>query len=172
MQFMVLFELCIARRALFMLEVRKFFFFTLLLRRKGIGFCIMFCFCAFTFVLVLWFPFSLFAFCWRCLSCLSCFLTWHVITVVDMAPLVFYLQQLHWLSVSKRIKHKTHCMSYNAITGSAPSYLSELLHLYSSSRSLRSSSDTRMPKLQRFSHKTHGFHTFSPFGPRIWNNLP
>ena len=62
---------------------------------------------------------------------------------------------------------KSHCH-----TGSAPSYLSELLHLYSPSRSLRSSSDTRMLKLQRFNRKTHGFHTFSHFGPHTWNNLP
>ena len=63
-------------------------------------------------------------------------------------------------------------MCYNAITGSAPSYLSELLHLYSPSRSLRFSTDTRMLKLQRFNRKTHGFRTFSNFGPHIWNNLP
>ena len=36
------------------------------------------------------------------------------------------LQQLHWLPISERIKYKTACMCYNAITGSAPSYLSEL----------------------------------------------
>ena len=41
------------------------------------------------------------------------------------------LQQLHWLPVSERIKYKTACMCYNAITGSAPSYLSELLPLQS-----------------------------------------
>ena len=81
-------------------------------------------------------------------------------------------QQLHWLPVSDRIKYKTACICYNAITGSAPSYLSELLHLYSPSSSLRSSSDTRMLKLQRFNRKTHGFRTFSHFGPHIWNNLP
>ena len=63
-------------------------------------------------------------------------------------------------------------MCYNAIKGSTPSYLSDLLHLYSPSRSLRSSSDTRMLKLQRFNRKTHGFPTFSHFGPHIWNNLP
>ena len=40
------------------------------------------------------------------------------------------LQQLHWLPISEWIKYKTACMCYNAITGSAPSYLSELLHLY------------------------------------------
>ena len=63
-------------------------------------------------------------------------------------------------------------MCYNAITGSAPSYLSELLHLYSPSHSLRSVSDTRMLKIQRFNRETHGFCTFSHFGPHIWNNLP
>ena len=62
---------------------------------------------------------------------------------------------------------KSHCD-----TGSAPSYLYELLHLYSPSRSLRSSSDTRMLKIQRFNRKTHGFRTFSHFGPHICNNLP
>ena len=53
------------------------------------------------------------------------------------------LQQLHWLPISEHIKYKTACMCYNSTTGSAPSYLSELLQLYSPSRSLRSSSDTR-----------------------------
>ena len=70
------------------------------------------------------------------------------------------LQQLHWLPVSERIKHKTACMCYNVITGFASTYLSDLLHLYSPSHSLRSSSDTRMLKLHRFSRKTHGFRTF------------
>ena len=32
------------------------------------------------------------------------------------------LQQLHWLPISERIKYKTACMCYNAITGSSPSY--------------------------------------------------
>ena len=63
-------------------------------------------------------------------------------------------------------------MCYNTITGSAPSYFSELLHIYSRSRSLRSLSDTCMLKIQCFNRKTHGFHTFSHFGPHIWNNLP
>ena len=71
------------------------------------------------------------------------------------------LQQLHRLPTSEWIKYKTSCMCYNAITASAPSYLSELLHLYSPSRSLRSSSDTCMLKIQCFNHKTHGFCTFS-----------
>ena len=81
------------------------------------------------------------------------------------------IKQLHWLPISERIKCKTTCRCYNDITASAPFYLSELLHLYSPSRSLRSSSDTRMLKLQRLKSKTHGFRTFSHFGPHIWNSL-
>ena len=77
------------------------------------------------------------------------------------------LQQLYWL----QIKYKTACMCYNAITGSAPSYLSELLHLYSPSRSLCSSSDTRMLELQRFNRKTHVCRAFSHSSPHIWNTL-
>ena len=75
------------------------------------------------------------------------------------------LQQLHWLPISERIKYKTACMCYNAITGSAPSYLSELLHLYSPSSSLRSSSDTRMLKIQRFNRKTIWLSHFLTFWP-------
>ena len=82
------------------------------------------------------------------------------------------LQQLYWLPISERIKYKTACMCYNSITGSAPSYLSELPQLYSPSRSLRSSSDTQILKLRRFDRETHGFRSFFYFGPHIWNNLP
>ena len=82
------------------------------------------------------------------------------------------LQQLHWLPISEQIKYKTACMCYNAVTGSTPSYLSELLHLYSPSRSLRSLSDTGMLKIQCFNHKIHCFCVFSHFDPHIWNNIP
>ena len=34
------------------------------------------------------------------------------------------------------------------------------------------SSDTRMLEIQQCKRKTHGFGTFSCFGPHIWNSLP
>ena len=77
------------------------------------------------------------------------------------------LQQLHWLLISERIQYNTACVCYNAVTRSVPSCLSQLLHFYSPARFLRSSSDTRMLKLQRFNRKTHGLRTFSHFGPHI-----
>ena len=40
------------------------------------------------------------------------------------------LEKLHWLPISERIKYKVACMCLNAINGSAPAYLSELLHVY------------------------------------------
>ena len=46
------------------------------------------------------------------------------------------------------------CMCFSAINGSGPAYLSELLHVYTPSRTLRSSSDTRMLKIQQYKRKT------------------
>ena len=52
---------------------------------------------------------------------------------------------------------KTTCMCYNAVTVSTPSHLSELLHLYSPSCSLHSSSDTCMLKLNTSTAKRMAF---------------
>ena len=60
----------------------------------------------------------------------------------------------------------------SAINGSGPAYLSELRHVYIPSRTLRSSSDTRMLKIKQYKCKTHGFRIFCCFGPRIRNSLP
>ena len=77
------------------------------------------------------------------------------------------LEKLHWLPISERIKYKVACTCFSATGGSGPAYFSELLHVYTPSRTLRSSSDTRMLKIQQYKRKTHGFRTFSCFGPHI-----
>ena len=82
------------------------------------------------------------------------------------------LEKLRWLPISERIKYKVACMCFSAINDSGPVCLSELLHVYIPSRTLRSSSDTRMLKIQQYNRKTHGFRTFSCFGPHIWNSVP
>ena len=56
------------------------------------------------------------------------------------------LRHLHWLPVRSRISYKTAGLCLNAITSSTPACLSDLLHLYSPSQSLRSSADTRPSK--------------------------
>ena len=82
------------------------------------------------------------------------------------------LRQLHWLSVRARISCKTACLCFNTITSSTPAYISDLLHLYSLSRSLRSSADTRLLKISLYKCKTKGDRAFSYFGPTVWNSLP
>ena len=66
-------------------------------------------------------------------------------------------QTLHWLPISVCIKYKVACVCFHAINGSSPTYLSELLHIYTLSHTLRSSSDFRMLKIQQNKRKTHGF---------------
>ena len=87
-------------------------------------------------------------------------------------PCTPLFKDLHWLPVSERINYKVACMCYNSVTGSAPTYLTDLLHIYTPSRSLRSSSDTRKLKLQVYKRKSHGYRSFSCFAPQLWNSLP
>ena len=82
------------------------------------------------------------------------------------------LRHLHWLPVRARISYKTVCLCFNAITSFTRAYLSDLLHLYSPSRSLRSSADTRLLKISLCKCKTKGDRAFSYFCPSVWNSLP
>ena len=82
------------------------------------------------------------------------------------------LRHLHWLPVRARISYKTACLCFKAITSSIPAYLSDLLHLYSPSWSLRSSADTRLLKIPLYKCKTKGDYAFSYCGPSVWNLLP
>ena len=59
-----------------------------------------------------------------------------------------------------QISYKTACLRFNAITSSTPAYLSDLLHRYSPSRSLRSSADTRLLKIPLYKCKTKGDRAF------------
>ena len=52
---------------------------------------------------------------------------------------------------------KVACMCFHAINGSGPTYLSELLHIYISSRTLRSSSDSRTLKIQQYNRRLTAF---------------
>ena len=82
------------------------------------------------------------------------------------------LRRLHWLPVRAGISYKIVCLCLNAIISSTPAYLSDLLHLYSPSRSLRSSADTRLLKIPLYKCKTKCNCAFSYFGPSAWNSMP
>ena len=54
------------------------------------------------------------------------------------------LEKLHWHHISECINYEVACMCFSAINGSGPAYLSELLHIYTPSCTLHSSSDTHI----------------------------
>ena len=56
-------------------------------------------------------------------------------------------------------------VAFSVINGSGPAYLSELLHVYTPSGALRSSSETRLLKIQQYNRRSHGFRTFSCLDP-------
>ena len=66
-------------------------------------------------------------------------------------------------------KHKQH-KQHN--TASTPQYLADLLQIYTSSRTLRSTTDTRKLKIPLFKKKYSGQRSFSYQRPVTWNNLP
>ena len=81
------------------------------------------------------------------------------------------LKQLHWLTVRYRITFKILLLVYKALTGTAPSYISELLKYHTSEQKLRSSSQHLLatPKARP---KTYGERAFAVAAPRLWNSIP
>ena len=82
------------------------------------------------------------------------------------------LQLLHWLPIRALIQYKISTLCFNVITGNGPQYLSELLHLYTPTRDLRSSADTCILKIPCSNSKAFGQKSFSHVGPSTWNGLP
>ncbi len=81
------------------------------------------------------------------------------------------LSTLHWLPSKHRIDFKILLMTYKALNGLAPQYLSELLSHYSPSRPLRSQNSGHLI-IPRISKSTAGGRSFSFLAPKLWNNLP
>uniref|UniRef100_A0A8C6PG34 Reverse transcriptase domain-containing protein n=1 Tax=Nothobranchius furzeri TaxID=105023 RepID=A0A8C6PG34_NOTFU len=81
------------------------------------------------------------------------------------------LQQLHWLPVKYRIDYKILLHAFKAIHNLAPPYLSNLLHIVTPTRSLRSSSSPSL-SVPRTRLCTMGVRAFSHSAPKLWNTLP
>ena len=81
------------------------------------------------------------------------------------------LKDLHWLPVKQRIIFKILLLTYRALHGNAPAYLSELLTPYTQERALRSSTQSLLavPKTRL---KSYGDRSFASAAPREWNSLP
>ncbi len=81
------------------------------------------------------------------------------------------LSTLHWLPIKLRIDFKILLITYKALNGLAPQYLSELLLHYSPSSPLQSQNSGHLI-IPRISKSTAGGRLFSYLAPKLWNNLP
>ena len=77
-----------------------------------------------------------------------------VVRALPHVHIIPILRHLHWLPFRARISYKSAWLCFNIITSFAPAYLSDLLHLYSLSRSLRSSADTRLLEIPLYKCRT------------------
>jgi len=81
------------------------------------------------------------------------------------------LSSLHWLPIYHRIHFKILLFVFKGLNGLAPPYISELLHPYRPTRSLRSADQLllNVPKTKR---KLKGDRAFAVAAPKLWNDLP
>ena len=82
------------------------------------------------------------------------------------------IRGLHWLSIRQRIAFKINLLTFKALNGLAPPYLSELITPYAPSRSLRSSSQNLIKPPTRRPRTAYGQRSFMEAAHREWNNLP
>ena len=83
------------------------------------------------------------------------------------------LIDLNWLPVPQRIDYKILLLTFKALHGLAPQYLSELIKLETNSSSMttRNTNTNRLdpPKTRT---KTFGDRAFASAAPALWNSLP
>jgi hypothetical protein len=81
------------------------------------------------------------------------------------------LQDLHWLTVKKRIIYKLMLLTFKALNSQAPNYLRELICIKEPSRTLRSNAATILLR-RTVNTVTYGQRSFSYTAPELWNRLP
>ena len=81
------------------------------------------------------------------------------------------LKALHWLPVSSRINFKILVLTFRALHGQAPPYISDLIQPYTPTRALRSV-DQNLLTLPHTRFRTRGDRSFQAVAPRLWNDLP
>ena len=81
------------------------------------------------------------------------------------------LASLHWLPIQARADFKVLLLTYKALNGLAPSYLTELLFPYIPPRPLRSLSSNLLV-IPPINKKSAGGRAFSYRAPFLWNGLP
>jgi len=73
--------------------------------------------------------------------------------------------------VSHRIRFKLALLTFKALHGLAPVYLTELLTPYTPARSLRSAGRNLL-EVPSYNLKSYGGRSFACAAPSVWNDLP
>ena len=81
------------------------------------------------------------------------------------------LKQLHSSPVKQRIYYKMLLLTYKALNGMSPQYISGLLTQCKPARNLRSSNKLLL-QIQCYRLKTYGYRLFQVAAPILWNSLP
>ena len=82
------------------------------------------------------------------------------------------LHQLHWLPIKQRAAFKILLLTFKAIHGMIPHYISELVQLHLPPRILRSSSGCQLKAPAHSSTKFYGDRSFRFAAAHLWNSLP
>ena len=78
---------------------------------------------------------------------------------------------LHWLPIQFQIHFEILLFAFKSLNGLAPPYLSELLHPYIPTCSLRSV-DQLLLSVPKSKRKLTGDRAFALLAPKLWNDLP
>ena len=80
--------------------------------------------------------------------------------------------RLHWLPVKARVEFKILLLTYKAVHGPAPAYLTDMVQLRrGSAYSLRADAALYLQE-PRTKCKSFGDRSFYKAGPHLWNRLP
>ena len=81
------------------------------------------------------------------------------------------LKELHWLPIKQRIEYKILLLTFKALMGQAPEYISDLVKPYQPTRSLRSQSQHLLcePKTRL---SKYGNRSFGKAAAVLWNKMP
>ena len=82
------------------------------------------------------------------------------------------LAELHWLPVSFRIDFKILLLTFKAVNGLAPGYLSAMVETYEPTYNLRSAGRGLLKESNKLTLVTRGDRAFSVRAPKLWNSLP
>ena len=79
------------------------------------------------------------------------------------------LKDLYWLPVEDRITFKISCLVYRTLTGTAPSYMTEMLDVYKPNARLRSAQKGPLLKISKTKTHSYSDRRFAVAAPNLWN---